>query len=952
MRILVALLFTVLAVLPAIAHEAQHGPVPTTSADAPEPLLGRVRQLTFDGRRSGEGYFSADGRFMVFQSEREAGNPFYQIYLLDLQEGTSRRVSTGVGKTTCAWVFPDGKRVLFASTHLDPEAGKKQKDELDARAAGQKKRYAWDYDPQFDLFTMSLADGSVKRLTEAGGYDAEAAVSPDGKRIVFASNRHAYPGLGDDPSRSMDIYLMNADGSGVRRLTTADGYDGGPFFSADGKRICWRHFSTDGATSEVFTMKADGTDARQVTRMGAMSWAPYFHPSGDYLIYATNKHGFGNFELYMVDAAGQRDPVRVTFKDGFDGLPVFTPDGGRLAWTSNRTADGQSQIFVAEWDDAAARRLLELGPASLPTPIALRVPLDVPRLRAYVERLASEEMDGRLTGTDGELKAARYVASVYESVGLEPAGDRGGWLQAFPFTAGLRLGPGNRLEAGGAPAKVDVDWRPLTFSRSGEVALAPVVFAGYGLVAPAMNGQPEYDSYVHLDVKDKWVLIFRYVPEGVSAELRQHLTRFSGLRYKAMQARDRGARGLIVATGPNASAKDELVKLGMDASLSGSSLPAISVSNALAERILAPSGKTLKGLQDALDAGSPVMGFVVRDQRVGGTIDIVQEKRTGHNVVARLRAPGSSGAEAVVVGAHLDHLGRGLDGNSLARGDERGKVHYGADDNASGVAGMLEIARYLAANRASLKRDVIFAAWSGEELGILGSSHFVRELGEPMKPRVVAYVNMDMIGRLQQSLVLQGMGSSSWWTAAVERGNAPIGLPLALRNESYLPTDATAFYIKGIPILSAFTGAHAEYHSPRDVPSLIDYESLSRIGLLMARVTQELASTTAVPDYKRMEKPAQQESRAGLRAYLGTIPDYAQGDVPGLKLSGVAARGPAEAAGIRAGDVIIELAGRKIENVYDYTYAIEALKIGQPVKIVVQRAGERVELMVTPTSRD
>ena len=336
----------------------------TAPAQNEQRLLSKVRQLTFEGKRSGEGYYSADGKQLIFQSERQADNPFYQIYLMDLETGDAELVSPGHGKTTCAWIHPDGKRALFASTHLDPEARNKQAEELALRATGKQRRYAWDYDEHFDLFEANPATGDYKRLSQAKGYDAEGSYSPDGNWIAFSSNRHAYSGklspkdaetFAIDKSYMLDIYIMRADGSGLKRLTDVPGYDGGPFFNAAGNRICWRRFAPDGATAEIFTMNVDGSDQRQLTRLGAMSWAPYFHPSGDYLIFATNLHGFANFELYLVDAAGTRAPVRVTDTEGFDGLPVFSPDGQTMAWTSNRTSDKKSQIFTGSWERWAGK---------------------------------------------------------------------------------------------------------------------------------------------------------------------------------------------------------------------------------------------------------------------------------------------------------------------------------------------------------------------------------------------------------------------------------------------------------------------------------------------------------------------------------------------------------------------------------------------------------------------
>lgn len=986
------LLATGSAAAPAQDAPAQSAPAASDADPSAEArLLGGVRQLTFEGRRAGEGYFSADGRQLVFQSERDADNPFFQIYLMDLESGDVQRISPGRGKTTCAWIHPGGRKVLYASTHEDPAALDKQKEELDARAAGTQKRYSWDYDAWYDIFEHDLASGQDRNLTHTTGYDAEGSWSHDGARICFASNRHAYSEkLSDadvkklelDPSYFVELYMMNADGSNVRRLTDAPGYDGGPFFSRDGRKICWRRFSEDGARAEVFTMNADGSAARQITHMGAMSWAPFFHPSGDYLIFTTNRHGFDNFELYLVDADGQHDPVRVTYTPGFDGLPAFSPDGQRLAWTTSRGGGKQGQLFIADWNDAEARRLLGLaapgiaeadGPSHGQSPAPAEAPT-TPEIcaadaRQYVAYLCRDELEGRLTGSDGEKLATQYVADRFKKLGLLPAGDDGTYFQAFEFTSGVAVGEKNALtlrdvDAGStAEFKINEDWRPLAFSQTGDVAESDLAFAGYGLVVPAAENQPEYDSFVHMNIKDKWVLVLRFVPEGVTPERRQHLNRYSALRYKAMVLRDKGARGMIVASGPTSGVKEPLVKLSFDAALAGTSLPSISVTDETAEKLLARSGKSLKDLAAELDKGEPVMGFDVPGVKLGATIDIEKVKRTGRNALARLPAPAAApNTPVLVVGAHVDHLGRGEGTNSLARDDEKGRIHYGADDNASGVAGLLEIAESLADAAAhdtlALRRDVIFAAWSGEELGLLGSQHFVDQVGARIgsstniSAAVAAYLNMDMIGRQSGKVILNGVGSSTIWRPEIEKRNAPIGLSFSAQDDSYLPTDSTAFYLKGVPVLSAFTGSHAEYHTPRDTPEKLDYDGLAKIARFIGLVARSLATQDAAPDYVAMAKPESMGQRAGLRAYLGTIPDYSESDVKGLKLSGVSVGGPAEQGGLRGGDLIVELAGKKIENIYDYTYAIEALKIGQPVTVVVLRDGKRVELSVTPGSRE
>jgi Tol biopolymer transport system component len=297
-------------------------------------FLANERQLIYEGKRSGEGYFSTDGTKLIFQSERDDANPFYQIFTLDFESGDTARVSPGMGKTTCSFFVRGTKRVIFASTHHDPEALAKQKSELEFRASGKTRRYSWDYDATMDIFSANADGTDIVQLTDARGYDAEGSVSPDGKKIVFCSLRSAYDHELNAEEKSLlekdtawfgEIYIMNADGSDQRRLTNTPGYDGGPFFSPDGQRIIWRRFDASGMNADIFTMKLDGSDVRRLTDFKAMSWAPYFHPTGDYVIFTSNKLGFENFELFLVDAAGAKEPVRVTFTPGFDGLRCSRP---------------------------------------------------------------------------------------------------------------------------------------------------------------------------------------------------------------------------------------------------------------------------------------------------------------------------------------------------------------------------------------------------------------------------------------------------------------------------------------------------------------------------------------------------------------------------------------------------------------------------------------------------
>lgn len=770
-------------------------------------LMSNIRQLTLDGKRSGEGYYSRDGKLMVFQSERRSDNPFYQIYLMDLETGDVESISPGTGKTTCAWIHPDNNRILYASTHSDPRSVELQKAELDFRASGKTRRYAWDYDNNFEIWAWDRKAKTQTRLTYAPGYDAEGCYSPDGEWIVFASNRSAYLEplskkdrelFEVDKALFMEVYLMRADGSDVRRLTFQRGYDGGTFFSHDGKKICWRRFSENGLTAEVFTKTLPDGPERQLTSIRAMSWAPYFHPSGEYLIFTTNRHGFANFELYLVDADGAKEPVRVTYTPGFDGLPTFTPDGKTMSWTTNRTKEKQSQIFVAGWNHDEAMRLLAASPArgaaaggatgtkqtsagtdAPDTPVSSTSSPEISRqdLMRHLRTLASERLGGRMTGSEGDKLATKYVADALAAAGLEPHGDDGTWFQ--PFEA----------------------------------------------------------------------------------------------------------------------------------------------------QILAPNQKA---------------------RRV-----------SSRNVLGILRS-GRPEREPVVVGAHVDHLGMG-GSNSRATSEDKNKLHPGADDNASGVATLIEIAEYLtdlvAQGKLELYRDIVFAVWSGEEIGLFGSRHYVRnftaEKGQAGdRGRILAYVNLDMVGRFDKSLILSGVGSSSIWRREIERRNAPIGLPVALIDDVELRTDTTSFYAAKVPILNAFTGAHTDYHRPTDTADKINYAAMEKIGKLVALVVRGLSLREQLPDFIQKKVSTAPVAKTGKRPYLGTIPDYAEAAIPGVALSGVTEGAPAALAGMRGGDVLVELAGKKIKDIHDYVKVLDVLEIGVKVSAVVVRDDKRVKLEITPRARD
>lgn len=572
-------------------------------------------------------------------------------------------------------------------------------------------------------------------------------------------------------------------------------------------------------------------------------------------------------------------------------------------------------------------------------------------VEADVRKLSSAGFAGRATGSQGARAAADYIVDQLEALGAVPLPGHQSMLQPFDFTAGINDAGSSVIlkQPDGQQHWTGVEHiRALSFSHNASVT-GEVVFAGYGLKVPESE-EFGYDSYFGLDVKDKIVVVLRYSPEDVDGDLRAELSRYSGLRYKALQAREHGAIGILVVSGPRSANAGKTIGLSFDAALAGSGIVAASISDEVASQLFSEIEGGLYAAQKSLDEGNPhVGGFVLPNLTLTIDTQIQRERRSGRNVVAYLPGKAASDTGRIMLGAHYDHLGHGQHGNSRAGIDEVGHIHPGADDNASGVAVVLDVGRQLA--NKDVRPDTVLAFWSGEELGLLGSSHFVDQAAESLE-QYYGYLNFDMVGRLRNNrLNLQGVGSSERWPAMLKQVNTASDFDLQLQSDPYLPTDAAQLYQAGVPVVSFFTGTHDDYHRPGDTADKVNYAGLERIVEFATQLTLEIGKLESSPSYVEVQRSRQSTGdRDTVRAYTGTIPDYAT-DVAGLLLSGVVAGGPAAEAGIEAGDVIVEFAGREITNIYDYTYALDAVRVGKPVVVVCLRGSNRLEFTITPISR-
>jgi Tol biopolymer transport system component len=922
---------TVPSSAPPAPARASSGPASGFSAAPGEAHLKELRQLTFAGENA-EAYWSNDGRSLILQA-KHPGMGCDRIFRMNVADDppAAQPVSSGKGATTCSYFLPGDRQVIYASTHLGGDACPPQPD----RSQG----YVWPLYDSYDIFKANADGSAVTRLTETPGYDAEGTVCKKDSSIVFTSVRD-----GD-----LELYRMDADGKNVKRLTNAPGYDGGAFFSDDCTRIVWRASRPKPGQElddyrallekdlvrpsklELYVANADGSEAMQVTYLNAASFGPYFYPSGRRIVFSSN---YGDpkgreFDLFAIDDSGTR-LERITQSPGFDGFPMFSPDGSTLAFASNRkTPPGShdTHVFLARWSEGNVTPL-ELTPAD--------------RMLSDIRYLADPAREGRGVGTAGLDTSGTFIEQRFRSLGLEPAGDEKSFRQPFPVPTALNVGTKTQIELDGRKLSAE-EFSVLGFSPANASVEGDLVLAGYGIVDKELRR----DDYARVAVRGKIAVVRRFVPDEPAFETTETRRRLGDLRHKAWLAKERGAKALIVVDAPmpppgapkDWKAPDE------------AELPA-----------LAPEGHGDAGIPVLFvrrATAAPLLDKLSKKQRVQGSVavELTSVSKNAFNVVARLKAsvpdaqrlPGT-----LVVGAHYDHLGFG-GRHSLE--PESKAPHVGADDNASGVAALFEIARLLTNPGVALRRDVLFVAFSAEESGLLGSSHFVRMVeagklsGLPPKS-TFAMLNLDMVGRLRDNrLQVLGGETANEWDALLTPACQALRVDCALAQDGgYGPSDQMSFFVAGIPVLHFFTGSHADYHKPSDTSDKINASGAGQVAGIVAEVLKSLAARDKPLTFNAGAKgPPPRGDLRSFNASLGTIPDYA-GPGPGksgVLLGGVRPGGAADKAGMRRGDLLVQLGRHAISSIEDLMYVLNASKPGERQKAVVVREGKRVELDVT-----
>jgi hypothetical protein len=591
------------------------------------------------------------------------------------------------------------------------------------------------------------------------------------------------------------------------------------------------------------------------------------------------------------------------------------------------------------------------------------------RLREDVTYLAADEREGRGPGTRGIEEAADYISFVFKSAGLKPAPGADGYFQPFTLAGSASLGKEQGLAFDGPDGKhvkglFKGSFTPLAIGTGATPKQVPIVFAGYGITAKDESLKLDYDDYAGIDVKNKAVLIVRREPQGDDDKSPfdgRRTTRYATFQHKASNAFQHGASAVLLVNDRHEvkAKKDELMRFDAPGTQPFSRIPFVMLTRELADQLLSAAGQPSLGeLEDQIDRELKPKSRDLGGWTVSGQFTIDRNEIRTKNVIGVLEGSGPHADETVIIGGHYDHLGRGgLMSGSLAFLSR--DIHNGADDNASGTAMVLELARRLGARRDPPPRRVVFMAFSGEERGLLGSEYYVEHPLIPLSSTVMMF-NFDMVGRLsdKKELTMIGTGTSPGLDELVNVLGKSSGLTIKTvsgMTDGFGGSDHQSFYPKGIPVLFAFTGIHRDYHRPSDDANLINYAGMARIADYLELLALDIVRRPERPAITRLAERrgprTADPARTGSSVYLGTLPDYAETSEPGMKIQGVSEGSPAEKGGLKGGDVIIRVGDKKVGTIYDFMEILNAHKPGDEVDVMVKREGKDVTLRVKLGSR-
>jgi Zn-dependent M28 family amino/carboxypeptidase/Tol biopolymer transport system component len=744
--------------------------------------------------------------------------------------------------------------------------------------------YVWALYDSYDIFRAQADGSNLRQLTHEKGYDAEGTVCARDGSIVFTSTRD-----GD-----IELYRMDADGKNVKRLTFEPGYDGGAFFNADCSKIVWR--------------ASRPKPGKELDDFRALLGKGLVRPT--------------QLELYVMNADGS-DQRQVTYLGSASFAPFWFPKQDRIIfasnypdprgrefdlWALNADGTGLERITYAkgfdgfpmfspdgQWLAFSSNRATAEGRHDTNVFIARWVPGETPvddpaqKIKTDVEWLADPAREGRGLGTKGLEAAGAYLEERFKALGLATERD------PFQAVTALKVNPSTSLKIGKDVVK---DVVPMGFSAQGK-AKGALALAGWGIADGDFK-----------DVKGKIAVVKRFTPPEVTDTVEQR--KLGDLRHKAFLAREHGAVALLIYDDVEQN-EAPLPSLQVEGTTGDAGIPVLVVKRAAMKNL-----KTTAELNVTLDA----------------------EKTEAFNVVATFKAQGAT-LPPLIIGAHYDHLGYG-GRDSLAPGTHA--VHPGADDNASGTATVLEIARAL--TQEPLKRDVIFIAFSGEEAGVLGSAHFVATHKDLLRIGAIM-LNLDMVGRMRgNALDVLGTETADEWKGLVDAACARATVKCNESGDGYGPSDHTPFYTAGLPVLHFFTGAHSDYHKPSDTPEKLTYSGAARVAYVITELALALQDKTLT--YKKLSATPRGDMRS-FGASLGTVPDYGgpPNGIKGVLLQDVRPGGGADKGGLKRGDILIKLGTHAIGSVEDLMYVLQASKPGETVTAVVLREGKEVPLEVT-----